>query len=188
MASRLLATTDRFFRFIVSDSWLAGTFRTRLVPNILALAMRFEKPQRFAFRTISQVGIRYPESPLSASSPRSDGKGPSAGDRFPWLRLKLSASGPVRDLFEELDDTRFTLIAVGQPAPAGDDPRWRGLLRTLAVPADPENDRALKRREIPSPSFYLLRPDGHVGLCGGLVEPSALARYFSERVRLPPRS
>jgi hypothetical protein len=33
-------------------------------------------------------------------------------------------------------------------------------------------------------SFYLLRPDGHVGLCGERLEPAALARYFSERVSL----
>ena len=40
------------------------------------------------------------------------------------------------------------------------------------------NDAELARARIPQPSFYLLRPDGHVGLCGGLVETDAVKEYL----------
>jgi 2-polyprenyl-6-methoxyphenol hydroxylase-like FAD-dependent oxidoreductase len=65
VAERLLRTTDRAFSLIVSDGWIAGFFRTRIQARILAVAMTVERIRTLAFRTISQTGIRYPNSPLS---------------------------------------------------------------------------------------------------------------------------
>ena len=50
------------------------------------------------------------------------------------------------------------------------------------VADDPANDRELARARIPKPSFYLLRPDGHVGLAGTRLEAGALKRFMAERV------
>jgi hypothetical protein len=52
------------------------------------------------------------------------------------------------------------------------------------VPEDPVNYQTLTRAQIPSPSIYLLRPDGHIGLTGTRLEPAVLARYVTERVKL----
>jgi 2-polyprenyl-6-methoxyphenol hydroxylase-like FAD-dependent oxidoreductase len=182
VAQRLLATTDRAFSLVVSDSGLAGLFRTRFVPKILALALRLGRVQRFAFLTISQTGIAYPNSPLSETLPGLPATAPRAGDRFPWLRLAFSADGPAEDLFARIDDTRFTLLVIGQPAPPGGVPGLGDLLRTLVVSGDPANDRELDRARIPRPAFYLLRPDGHIGLAGGRLEAAAVGRYVSERI------
>ena len=57
-------------------------------------------PKRFAFRTISQTGIRYPGA--SFKSLPACLRAPQAGDRFPWLRLKFAANGPVEDLYGAL--------------------------------------------------------------------------------------
>ena len=103
-----------------------------------------------AFRTISQTGIAYPNSPLSETLPGLPAGAPRAGDRFPWLRLELSADGPAEDLFAKIDDTRFTLIVIGQPAPPGGVPGLGDLLRTLVVPGDPANDRELDARADPT--------------------------------------
>ena len=46
MAQRLLETTDRAFRLVVSDSWLAGLLRTKILARIAAFAMRFERTQK----------------------------------------------------------------------------------------------------------------------------------------------
>ena len=184
VARRLLNTTDRAFTLAVSDSRLAGLIRTRVVARGLAFAMRFRKIQEIAFRTISQIGIRYPDSALSETLPGMPKGAPRAGDRFPWLRLVLSAGGPVEDLFGKLDDTRFTLIAIGQPAaPARAAPAE--LLRTLVVPADPANDRELARAGVPPRAFYLLRPDGYVGLAGTQFDAEAVTRYFSTHLGMP---
>ena len=105
---------------------------------------------------------------------------PHAGDRFPWLRLRFLANGPVEDLFEKLDDTRYNLIVFGQPAPSEEAPELGELLSAHVIPDDTDNTRELARARIPRPAFYLLRPDGHVGLAGTRLEPAAVTRYLSE--------
>ena len=184
VAQRLLSTTDRMFSLVVSNTKLAGLFRTRILAKAIALAMRLERIQKLAFRTISQTGIAYPDSPLSETLPGLPHEGPRAGDRFPWLRLKLSANRPVEDFFGKLDDTRFTLIVIGQDVPPGGVPGLGDLLRTHVVPSDPTNDRELTRARIPRPAFYLLRPDGHVALAGIRLDAAAVTRYVAERLQL----
>ena len=182
VARRLLATTDRAFSLVVSDSPLAGFFRTRVVAKILALAMRLDRIRKLVFRTISQTGIQYRDSPLSETLPGMPDEAPRAGDRFPWLRLKLSADGSPEDLFQRIDDTRFNLIVIGQPVSPSGLTGLGDLLRTHAIPRDPASDRELERAKVPRPSFYLLRPDCHVGLSGIRLDAEAVTRYFSERL------
>jgi 2-polyprenyl-6-methoxyphenol hydroxylase-like FAD-dependent oxidoreductase len=181
VAERLLGTTDRLFSLAVSANWMVGFIRSKVFARMLALAMGVERIRTLGFRTISQIGIRYPRSPLSSTLPELPRSAPRAGDRFPWLRLRLSPNGPAEDLFQRLDDTRFTLVVVGQPAP----PQGSGLqdlLATLEVPLDPANEAALSRVGIPRRAFYLVRPDGYVGLAGTSLVGAALMDYFSERL------
>ncbi len=184
VADRLLRTTDQAFSVVVSDRWLAGLFRTQVLTKILAFAMSLDRARKLAFRTISQIGIRYPRSPLSQTLAGLPDGAPRAGDRFPWLRLKLSPNGPTEDLFARLDDTRFNLIVIGQPSLPTDPSELTSLVLTHRVPDDPINDRELVRARVPNPSFYLLRPDGHVGLAGTRLEAAALTRYLTERLAL----
>jgi 2-polyprenyl-6-methoxyphenol hydroxylase-like FAD-dependent oxidoreductase len=188
VARRLLNTTDRAFRLVVSDNLLAGLFRTQILARIAALAMSHERIQKIAFRVISQTGIQYRTSPLSKSLEGLPDNAPRAGDRFPWLRLKFRANGSVEDLFQKLDDTRLNLIVVGQPPPPEGALDLGDLLRIHTISVDPFNDEELARAQIPRPSFYLVRPDGHVGLCGTRLEAAALTRYVSERLGLSVRS
>jgi 2-polyprenyl-6-methoxyphenol hydroxylase-like FAD-dependent oxidoreductase len=179
VAQRLLDSTDRAFTLIVSDSWVASLFRTRVIAKMAATAMKLQRIRRVAFRTLSQIGIAYRGSRLSQSISSLPEAAPQPGDRFPWLHLRMEAGGPVEDVFAKLDDQRFHLLAFGQPA---DLPSDAGrLLRAWAVPSDPANDEALARAGIPQPSFYLLRPDGHVGLAGTRLDVEQVRRYLAER-------
>jgi 2-polyprenyl-6-methoxyphenol hydroxylase-like FAD-dependent oxidoreductase len=184
VARRLLSTTDRAFRLVVSDSRLAGLLRTQILARIAAFAMSRERIQRAAFRVVSQIGIHYRTSPLSKSLEGLPAGAPRAGDRFPWLRLKFQANGPVEDVFRKLDDTRLNLIVMGQPSPPEGALNVGDLLRIHPIPVDPFNDAELARAQIPQPSFYLVRPDGHIGLCGIHLDPAAATRYVSEHLRL----
>ena len=183
VANHLLKRTDRLFSIVVSDSWLVGLIRTRVMPKIMGLALRTAGVQRMVFRTISQTGIRYRRSPLSEELAELPEDGPHAGDRFPWLRLKFQPNGPVEDLYGKLDDTRFTMLVFGHAALPGGIPELGEIVDVLEVPNEPGNDRELARAEIPRPSFYLLRPDGHVGLAGVQLDAGAVSRYVSERLR-----
>lgn len=184
VAQRLLSSTDRAFSLVVSDSWLAGLFRTRILAKIAAFAMSLNRIRTFAFRTISQLGISYPHSPLSETLAGLPASAPCAGDRFPWLRLNFAPNGPAEDLFGRLDDTRFNLIAIGQASSEAGVTALGDLLRIHEVPNDAANDAELARAQIPQPSFYLLRPDGHVGLAGTHLNAAAATRYVSERLRI----
>jgi hypothetical protein len=181
VAQRLLKTTDRGFRLIVSDNPLAGLMRTEILARIAAFAMTRKRIQGAAFRLVSQTGIHYRHSPLSASTDHLADDAPQAGDRFPWLKLSLHARGSIEDLFQALDDLHFHLLAFGQAIP-GDLPNLGERLQVHAIPDGAANDAELARVAIPKPSFYLVRPDGHVGLCGTRLDSGAVSRYFSERI------
>jgi 2-polyprenyl-6-methoxyphenol hydroxylase-like FAD-dependent oxidoreductase len=188
VARRLLNTTDRAFRLVVSDSRFAGLLRTQILARVAAFAMSLERMQRAAFDVVSQTGIRYRKSRLSKSMGRLPEGAPRPGDRFPWLRLKFEINGPAEDLFQRLDDTQFNLVVVGQ-LPLADAALDLGeLLRVHEVAADPANSAELMRARIPQPSFYLVRPDGHVGLCGARLEIATLKNYASEVLHMGTRS
>ena len=181
VAARLLETTDRAFQGIVSEGWFAALLRTKVIARIAVLAMRLQPVRRFVFRTISQIGIAYPQTSLSQSLAGPSARAPKPGDRFPWLRLRFGAGDAVTDLYREMDDTRFKLLLIGQPAAA--DMHESDLLQVLAIPLD-ANGSEFARGGITEPSFYLLRPDGHVGLCGANFDAAAVVGYLAERVHL----
>jgi hypothetical protein len=109
---------------------------------------------------------------------------PQVGDRFPWLRLMLTANGPSQDLFQKLSDLHFNLILLDQPPPAEGGTGLGDLLRTYVIPTDPSNDQELARVHIPRPSFYLVRPDGNIGLCGTRFEANSVANYVSQNLQV----
>jgi 2-polyprenyl-6-methoxyphenol hydroxylase-like FAD-dependent oxidoreductase len=188
VARYLLERTDRAFRFVIADSLAAGLLRTKVIARIAAFAMRFPRVQQTAFRLVSQTFIRYRRSALSKALPGLPADAPQAGDRFPWLTLRLKPDGADEDLFQALDDLRFHLLVFGQPAPAdlaaGLPSTIRELLAVHVVPEDAPNDKQLARKSIPKPSFYLVRPDGHVGLCGATLEAGAVRKYLTGTVGL----
>lgn len=182
VAQRLLETTDRGFKLVVSDSWLAGLFRTKILARIAAFAMSRERIQKFAFRTVSQTGINYRRSSLSRTLDALPFEAPQCGDRFPWLHLKLRTDGPVEDTFEAFEDQSLNLVVFGQSAPA--DPGFGDIIKSWTVRSGPESDAELKRAGIPQPSFYLIRPDGYVGLCGKTADAAEIRRYLAATIGL----
>lgn len=179
VAERLLQTTDRGFAFVVSDHWFSRMLRTRVLALIPALAMRFDAARTLAFRAISQTGIAYPDSALSQTEPGLPVESPRAGDRFPWMKLIFTSGAPAEDLFTRLDDTRFNLILVGQ---AEGFAAVHASVVVHEIPDLASNVAVLKRAGIRRPSYFLLRPDGHIGLAGGRLMDGAVQRYFAERI------
>ena len=136
--------------------------------------------RKAAFKAVSQIAIHYRESPLSRNLGSVAKGAPQGGDRFPWLRLQFEPDGPVEDLFERLDDTRFNVLVVGQPAPEAERLGVGDLVRVHSIPAGGDNAQVLARASIGMPAFYLLRPDGHVGLAGTDLDLTAVRRWFAD--------
>jgi hypothetical protein len=181
VAQRLLQTTDRGFAFIVSDGWSSRLLRTRVLARVAALAMRFDAARKLAFRTISQTGIQYRDGPLSQNLAGLPDDAPQAGDRFPWMKLSFEAGMAPEDLYARLDAMRFNLIVIGQPAPDVAT-QLAGLVTIHEIPNNGANGPALAHERIPAVSFFLLRPDGHIGLAGTRLGSETLQHYWIERL------
>ncbi|HKD12728.1 MAG TPA: hypothetical protein VKE50_11660, partial [Thermoanaerobaculia bacterium] len=74
----------------------------------------------------------------------------------------------------------------GQSGLPGDPPGRGGLVRTVTIP-EAGVEPALEQLHIPSPSFFLVRPDGYIGLCGARLDPQEVARYFDHVLGAPRR-
>ncbi len=157
-AKRLVATTDRAFTFITSPGPVAQVVRTRIAPRALSVAIRLPGARRFAFQTVSQTVIAYPDSPLSQSG---------GGERLPWTPL---AGGG--DNHADLQGFVWRAQIYGE-APAGLD-----VGVPLAVfPWEERFEAAGLKRD----ALYLLRPDGYVALLVERPDAAQVGAYFSRR-------
>jgi hypothetical protein len=150
------------------------------MPRLLAAAMHQERIRKLVFRTISQTGIRYPGSSLSRAAADVPKYGPRPGDRFPWLRLRFEQGASAESVFDLLDDRRFSLLVFG-----ADTALELEGVRVVAPLDDATNAAELDRVGIPRPSYYLVRPDGHIGLAGGSASAEALRAYFAQALGTP---
>jgi hypothetical protein len=167
-ARRLVATTDRVFGFVSRRGPLARWVRTKVFPAVAPSAFRLRLVRRFLFRTVSQTGIEYRNSPLSAGAAGSV----RGGDRLPWVPL-----GPGYDNFAPLSSLSWQVHVYGD-APPG----LAAMCASLQLPLHRFDWRQDMRRAgfLPS-AIYLIRPDGYVAYADARAEPEALRGYFTER-------
>jgi 2-polyprenyl-6-methoxyphenol hydroxylase-like FAD-dependent oxidoreductase len=175
VGQEVLRFTDRAFTAATADTVLMRTIRTRLVPYLLPVVLRLRPGRRLAFRTVSQLGIRYRRSPaVQPSRGRSRARSPRPGDRLPDVRI-----GP-RWLSEELAGPAFTLLAIGMDDAEVADLRagfapWL-VVRELQSPT-------ARRLGLRDSGWLLVRPDGHVGARGAGADLGGAERYLAGSLR-----
>jgi hypothetical protein len=177
-ARRLVDTTDRVFTFVTRRGSLARVVRTRLVPRLAPLLFRLPLARRFMFKTLSQIGVNYRHSRLSAGVAGSI----HGGDRLPWVEL---AEG--RDNFAPLTSLAWQVHVYGEPR--------RGVAEACAELGLPLHvfawQSGMHGAGLKNAAVYLIRPDGYVALADANAEPGRLRQYFSDalsRASPPPRS
>ncbi len=166
-ARRLVATTDRAFTIASKPGPIAQRVRTIIVPRLLPLLFHFRSLRRYLFRTVSQIEIRYPKSPLSAGI----AGGVRGGDRLPWIRTESGG-----DNFAALRSLTWQVHVYGEPA-SGLADVCAGLGIALLVFAwKSEMRKAGVRRG----AIYLVRPDGYVALADHDGDPARLRGYCAQ--------
>jgi 2-polyprenyl-6-methoxyphenol hydroxylase-like FAD-dependent oxidoreductase len=165
-ARRLVATTDRVFTMATAPGRIARLVRTRLVPLLAPQFFRLAGGRAFFFRTVSQTGIEYRKSPLSAGAAGSV----RGGDRLPWVQTL-----PNQDNFAPLVSLAWQVHIYGQPR--------RGLADACAELGLPIHAFAwtpeMKLAGLVRDASYLVRPDGYVALAEPVGDPERLGRYFT---------
>jgi 2-polyprenyl-6-methoxyphenol hydroxylase-like FAD-dependent oxidoreductase len=190
--------TDRAFTVATSTNPLLRVLRTKMVPRVVPLALRFDRAVASGFRTVSQLNISYRHSPAVQEGHPTLRRGPRAGDRLPDARIVRD--GQACWLGEALASPSFHLLLCGPP---GDwHPSQLTALRhrypdTVAVhhltrevtPGalhDPDG-QVFARLGVEATAQYLVRPDGHIGYrCGG-DDLAGLQRYLARWLPTTPR-
>lgn len=147
-ARQLVGTTDRAFTALVSGGPFGRLTRRFVVPLALSAGLRFDATRHAFFRMVSQIGIAYRQSPLSAGE-AGEVKG---GDRLPWVASQ--------DNFAPLASLDWQLHVYGDAHPE--------LQRTAQVLGLPLHrfhwDGDAEGAGIALDGALLVRPDGYVAL------------------------
>jgi 2-polyprenyl-6-methoxyphenol hydroxylase-like FAD-dependent oxidoreductase len=169
-ARRLVATTDRSFVFVSRTGRLAGLVRTRVMAPVAWLLTRSRRFRRLMYRTMSQIGIEYRASALSAGAAgRIRG-----GDRLPWVQPDRPGGA---DNFAPLTSRDWQLHVYGEPAPAVREiSRTSGVLLHSFAWSSAARRTGLRRN-----ATYLVRPDGYVGCADPGSDAAAIQRYLRDR-------
>lgn len=171
-ARRLVKTTDRIFTVASKPGPVADRVRTTIIPWAFPAIFRQERFRTFLFRTVSQLGIRYGRSALSAGKAGAV----RGGDRLPWVPINAK-----EDNYAFVSTLLWQVHVYGEPRQGLREACSALQLALHVFRWTPEAERAGLERD----AQYLVRPDSYVGLAGG--GPEDLPVYFSSRDLHPNR-
>jgi 2-polyprenyl-6-methoxyphenol hydroxylase-like FAD-dependent oxidoreductase len=193
----VLRFTDRAFTIATSTNPIVRFARTRIAPVIIPRVLKPRIGRSYAFRTVSQLGIRYRSSPLSLNGPHAPRHGPEAGDRLP--DAPVFHDGQTSTLHGALAPPGWHVVLCGPtdtwPADELADINHQHpdliAVHRLSARNEPEvlhdpHGRALRRLGLTSgdTAVYLVRPDGHIGYRSGGHSLAGLIYYL--RRWMPP--
>jgi hypothetical protein len=127
----LLQATDRIFAGVeksVTRGSYAAALRRLIVRHVIAPALSQRRIRAIAFHFVSQLGIRYANSPVVAEGTPNLRRGPRAGDRLPDARVRCGGQTQETYLQEELLKPYMMLLLCG-PVEAWNSDGPRNLAR-----------------------------------------------------------
>jgi 2-polyprenyl-6-methoxyphenol hydroxylase-like FAD-dependent oxidoreductase len=173
-ARRLVATTDRAFTAVTSDSAFARFVRTKAIPALAPSLFRLPPVRRFAFRTVSQMTVNYRNSALNRGAA---GK-LRGGDRLPWVKV---GQGDEHN-FAALTSMDWQMHVYGNPAA---DLRALADGRKIPLHVFPWA-AGMRQAGLRRDAVYLIRPDGYIGLADSAGSATAIGTYLSEKHVIRP--
>jgi hypothetical protein len=140
------------------------------VRNIAAwFLMKLPRFRRGFAAAMTELDIAYPKSPLSRKTKTAPEGRLKPGDRVPDADLVLMSGGRAQ-LYDALNPDGFTLLSAG-----ADEKETRAMVARFAphvtfLPCLPAGDYIN--------GFYVIRPDGYLGLIARTSERDATEEYL----------
>jgi hypothetical protein len=175
-ARRLLETTDRMFNLAAGTDWLFGLIRTTVFPPLAKYILSIEAVRKRFFLLISQTGINYRSSSLSAHE--GDGEfAVKAGDRMPYFLVD------GKSIYDKLREPRFHLLTFSdgqsdyQRESDEIESEYNLLVGHYVIPLYPHVAEVFG---LDKPFNLLLRPDNYIGFISLETGLNRLRIYLSE--------
>lgn len=179
-ARRLLATTDRMFNFAAGTDWLVNLIRTTIFPPMAKFILSIDAIKKKFFPVISQIGITYRDSSLSAHDGDSEFE-VKAGDRLPYFLVG------GHSVYDKLREPKFHLLSFSNsPGDSAADhqkamgeigSKYADLLDQYLIPLDPHVAEIFGTDK---PFLVLLRPDNYIAFVSSETSPRRLVAYLNE--------
>jgi 2-polyprenyl-6-methoxyphenol hydroxylase-like FAD-dependent oxidoreductase len=178
-AERLLETTDRMFDLVAGTDWLFGLIRTTIFPPLAKYILALDVVKEQFFTMISQIGINYRDSSLSAHD-GDEAFAVKAGDRMPYFLLD------GQSIFDKLREPKFHLLTFSdgqsdyQMTSSEVESGYAQVFDYHIVPLYP---RVAEVFGMDKSFNVLLRPDNHIGLISLETSLRGTKAYLDEVIR-----
>lgn len=169
IAKSLVRTTDRVFNLTLNRNPLARFWIMFVAPKALALLLKEKHLARFAFTTISQIGIHYRRSRLAsnASFGNFPKHAPRPGDRLPYM--EYDERGQKVNIQNKVQESAFHLFLFRGTSTDVEIQRFQNAVETFdraivvdLIPATSETKALYDTFGIQNSGTYLVRPDQYV--------------------------
>jgi 2-polyprenyl-6-methoxyphenol hydroxylase-like FAD-dependent oxidoreductase len=186
-ARRLLQTTDRMFNLAAGNDWFLNLIRTTVFPPMAKFILSIDAVKKRFFRLISQIGITYRESSLSAHDGDEEFE-IKAGDRMPYFLVD------GRSVYDKLRAPKFHLLSFsdGQSDYAAEyrktrdeiESKYSSLIDCCVIPLYTHVAELFGTNK----SFtVLLRPDNYIAFISPETSRGGLVVYLKEIMGSSPR-
>ena len=174
VAKRLVKTTDRAFTVTTSNKWLLKMLRLYIVPPIISRLLSIHKFGRFAFKTISQIGINYKSSFLSYSESNSL---LAAGELVPFVKINSKI------IDEYLKFAGFTILLfdtiLRDEQKEDIQNSFRVKFQFVDIKRNEINEEVFKKFQVRSSALFLIRPDNYIGYASVSIAMDDLKKYLN---------
>ncbi len=197
VGAQVVATSDRMFSAAAGKRGWEATVRDWIAGPASAAISHLKPVQQKAFRTLSEIDLRYGSGPyLEDAAPVLGDNGPGVGQRAPNAALARH-----RDVFDLMAGYNFTVLALSRKplereaahraADALDalsaDGLKAHLVSRLAVGRDPRVEfasssevfEAYGLKDPDAQAIYLVRPDGYVAWRGDGLDSDGCRRFLT---------
>jgi 2-polyprenyl-6-methoxyphenol hydroxylase-like FAD-dependent oxidoreductase len=194
LAKNLIKTTDYFFRIVTSNNKLDKKIRLQLVPRLLKIIFPVMERQkilsRYLFNAISEIGINYRNSPLSAKG--SSGlfrlNAPRPGDRLPYFLF--NQMGNEVNLQDLVNGFYFHLFIFSRDSIPGEfldyTKHYSTWLSTSYIPLNTDTRPLYKRLGIGKGGCYFVRPDAYIAYRSKTLTVKNLVKFLKQMSVVAP--